>query len=230
MRVAVRAAVAAVAATVVTTTVLVAPGAGPAGASPSIASAIVAAPRQGSSAEEQAFVDRINGLRAGLGLPQLAIDPELAAQARIWAQTMKDAGNIFHTTTLDAGISADWEKLGENVGVGGTVDSLFDAFVASPKHYENLVDPAYRFIGVGVVWDGDRMFTAHRFMALLPPAPAATAAPRRPTPSPTPDELAAAEPTPTTVAPVPTPPPPVAPPASPDRISLVLATVDDLFS
>lgn len=188
-----------------------------------------------AAAEEQAFIDKINQLRTSLGLAPLAIDPELTAQARIWSQTMKDAGKIFHTTTLDAGISSDWEKLGENVGVGGDVNSLFDAFVASPKHYENLVDPSYRFVGIGVVWDGARMFTAHRFMALLPPAPATTAPPRRApatTAPPTPDELASAEPAPTTTeapATPPPPPPPVAPPAQPTRVALVLATVDDLL-
>ncbi len=194
-------------------------------------------------AEEQAFVGRINGLRASLGLPTLAIDPELAGQARIWAQTMKDAGNIFHTDHLDSGISADWQKLGENVGVGGTVDSLFDAFVASPKHYENLVDPAYRFVGIGVVWDGDRMFTTHRFMSLMPaPAPAPPAAPSTParpatavaaapaptTAAPPPEELAATEP-PTTPADTTASQPPVAPPASPTQVALVLETVDALL-
>ena len=194
-------------------------------------------------AEEAAFVGRINGLRASLGLPTLAIDPELTAQARIWAQTMKDAGNIFHTDHLDAGIGADWQKLGENVGVGGTVDSLFDAFVASPKHYENLVDPAYRFVGIGVVWDGDRMFTTHRFMSLMPPPaatpPAAPSPPARPattvpappaptTAAPPPTELAATEP-PTTAADTTASQPPVAPPASPAQVALVLEAVDALL-
>lgn len=122
--------------------------------------------------EEQQFVAKINDLRASKGLPTLAIDGELTTQARIWSTTMKNAGNIFHSQDLSAGITADWQKLGENVGVGGTVGALFDAFVASPKHYENLVDPMYRSIGIGVVWDGDRMFTAHRFMGLFPSSPA----------------------------------------------------------
>jgi hypothetical protein len=47
------------------------------------------------------------------------------------------------------------------------VQQLFDAFVASPSHYENLIDPGFGFIGVGVVYDGQgRMWTAHRFMAV----------------------------------------------------------------
>ena len=212
MRRAVRALCIAVAATATMATWLAAPSLSPAGASTATATS---RSQEWGAAEEQGFVDKINQLRASLGLPTLAVDPELAAQARVWSQTMKDAGNIFHSKALDAGISADWEKLGENVGVGDTVDVLFDAFVNSPKHYENLVDPSFRFIGVGVVWDGGRMFTAHRFMALMPPAPAPTATNSRPsaTPAPlhrgaSPDEL---RPSPPAAEPPASPPPPTVP-------------------
>lgn len=194
------------------------------------------------SAEEQQFVARINALRASKGLPTLAVDPELSAQARIWSTTMKDAGGIFHSQDLSAGISADWQKLGENVGVGGTVDALFDAFVASPKHFENLVDPTYRYIGIGVVWDGGRMFTAHRFMGLFPtdPAPApAPATPKRtsktsgipappqtgaPSTAPPPTSPPATEPPQELAATNATPVPPemVAPPIDPVRLALEL--------
>jgi uncharacterized protein YkwD len=233
MRRAVRALCIAVAATAAIATGLAAPSLSPAGASTATATS---RSQEWGTAEEQAFVDKINQLRASLGLPTLAVDPELAAQARVWSQTMKDAGNIFHSKALDAGISADWEKLGENVGVGDTVDALFDAFVNSPKHYENLVDPSFRFIGVGVVWDGGRMFTAHRFMALMPPAPAPTATNSRPSTTPrtaapaepAPDELAATEP-PAAEPPAPSPPPPTVPPASPERVALILDTIDDLL-
>ena len=169
------------------------------------------------TAEEQQFVAKINDLRASKGLPRLAVDVELTAQARIWSRTMKDAGNIFHSQDLSAGISADWQKLGENVGVGGTVDALFDAFVASPKHYENLVDPMYRYIGIGVVWDGDRMFTAHRFMGLFPSSPAPKPAPKPAAPK--------KAPTPKPVAPSTTSPPATDPPTTEVPQELAATTV-----
>ena len=134
--------------------------------------------------QESEFVDRINALRTSKGLATLQVDADLTSQARIWASTMRSQGHIFHSQNLADGIGANWEKLGENVGVGGTVDALFNAFVASPKHYENLVDPAYRFIGIGVVWDGTNMYTAHRFMSVFPAgvAPAPTPTPTTPMP------------------------------------------------
>jgi uncharacterized protein YkwD len=143
------------------------------------------------------FVARINQLRASKGLTTLSVDGELTAQANQWAATMANAGRIFHASDLSVGISANWSKLGENVGVGGDTASLFQAFVNSPTHYANLVDPVYSRVGVGVVIAGGRMYTAHRFMAVAASAPA---------PPPTAP--------PTTAAPPPTAPPTTAPPTT----------------
>ncbi|MHB1137756.1 MAG: CAP domain-containing protein [Microthrixaceae bacterium] len=154
----------------------------------------------------QDFVDRINSLRAGMGLGTLRVDPELSREAMIWASTMDDAGRIFHSDDLSRGITADWHRLGENVGVGGDVDSLFQAFVASPSHYANLVEPGYTHVGVGVVNspDGVRLYTAHRFMSLrTTPAPA---------PAPPPEVRAAP---PAAEPPAPEPPTPGTPTTAP---------------
>ena len=143
-----------------------------------------AVPDPGSA--EADFTARINSLRASNGLAPLAVDAELVAQARAWATNMAGQGRIFHTSNLSNGISANWVKLGENVGVGADVAVLFQAFVDSPTHYANLVDPKYTRVGVGVVVSGDRIFTTHRFMAVdtappppppPPPAPVVTAVP-----------------------------------------------------
>lgn len=120
---------------------------------------------------EQEFVRLINELRVSRGLGPLTQDPELVGQARVWSERMRAEGRIFHTSDMSTGVSSSWAKLGENVGVGAEVQGLFDAFVASPSHLENLVDPSYTRVGVGVVLAGDRMYTAHRFMALQPPPP-----------------------------------------------------------
>ena len=131
-------------------------------------------------AAEADFVARINQLRTSRGLGALSVDPELTAQARQWAATMAGAGHIYHSSDLSLGITANWQKLGENVGVGGDVGSLFQAFVNSPTHYANLVDPSFTRVGVGVVLAGDRLYTTHRFMALAPTPPPPPPAPTVP--------------------------------------------------
>lgn len=181
--------------------------AGAAGTLPHQAPAAASLPDPGWA--ESDFVSRINQLRAAHGLGALSVDPELTTQARQWASTMAGAGHIYHSGDLSAGVSSDWQKLGENVGVGGDTASLFQAFVDSPSHYENLVDPAYTRVGVGVVLAGGRLYTTHRFMGLMPP-PAPTTVPTTAPPTtvaPTTTTTAA----PTTVAP---PPPTTAAPAA----------------
>ena len=118
--------------------------------------------------DEASFVAKINDLRAGLGVPALQVDAGLVAKARGWAAGMAAAGKIWHSTLSD-GITADWEKLGENVGMGGSVDGLHAAFVASPHHYENLVDPAFGYVGIGIAMNGDTIYVAEEFMEFMPP-------------------------------------------------------------
>lgn len=140
------------------------------------ASAGSAAAAVDTGAAELAFVDEINGVRATKGLGQLTIHPELVDVARGWASKMSAADEISHNPRLADAVRADWQKLGENVGVGTTVDRLHAAFVASPLHYKNIVDPAFTHVGVGVVLGRDgAIFTTHQFMTLRPAAAAAEA-------------------------------------------------------
>jgi hypothetical protein len=122
--------------------------------------------------EESSFVAQINSLRVSKGLDPLTVDAGITGKARAWAQTMADKNMIWHSTLSD-GVTADWQKLGENVGMGGSVDALQVAFVNSPHHYANLVDPAFRSIGVGVVHSATGiLFVSEVFMLARTAAPA----------------------------------------------------------
>ena len=177
---------------------------------------------------EAEFVADINALRASKGLRQLAVHPELLALGRSWAGQMAKADQISHNPNLSSAVKADWQKLGENVGVGMTVAKLHQAFIDSPTHYKNLVDPDWTHLGVGVVLGRDgAIFTSHQFMELrvsTPSAPPTTAAPRPTTTRPpvtappvteAPPEATTSTSTTTTTA----APPPAVPPA---RLVLVL--------
>jgi uncharacterized protein YkwD len=118
--------------------------------------------------DETAFIDAINQIRVDLNLPVLEPLAELTATARQHTAEMAAAGEIFHADPISAGLTVDWVKLGENVGVGAGIGVLVDAFVASPGHYANIIDPSFTRIGVGVVWIGDSLYTTHRF--LQPPS------------------------------------------------------------
>ena len=161
--------------------------------------------------DEAQFVALVNQARASVGVAPLAVDGQLTALARQHAQTMADAGTIFHANPISAGVTAPWVKLGENVGTGPSAPPIMNAFINSPKHYANIVDPAFAYIGVGVVWVGNQMFTTHRFMQL-----SGQAAPPAPEPPPPPATAPPVTSPPATTRAVPAPPvtaPPVTAPA-----------------
>jgi uncharacterized protein YkwD len=163
---------------------------------------------------EADYVAALNRVRAREGLAPLEVHGELVGVARAWADTMAGANDIWHNPDLGSQVSAPWVVLGENVGTGYEVPVIMQAFVDSPSHHRNIVDPRFDFVGVGVTWGSDgRMYTAHVFMDLggsSAPAPApapATAAPAPPPPPP---------------PPVPAPPPAA---AAPERVEAVFAAV-----
>ena len=190
-------------------------------------------PASASPGEEAAFVSALNQIRAGQGLPPLTVNNQLVGLARAHAQAMANSGGIYHASPISAGYNGPWAKMGENVGKGDDIQRLVDAFVASPGHYANIVDPGFAEIGVGVVWQGGAMYTTHRFLQLptaAPPPPPTTAPPPPVTtapaapPAPTPAEAPAEPPATTTTT---TTIPALTPPAIlPDRLLEVVGLLE----
>lgn len=136
------------------------------------------------AAAEQDFLNRTNALRASLGLGALRSNSELLAKARSWSQTQASSGTIFHST-LTSGVTQNWHRLGENVGMGPDVVSIHDALVRSPRHYENLADNGFTEVGIGVVKQGNIIYVTQVFMELMPSSastPPATTSARAPQP------------------------------------------------
>jgi uncharacterized protein YkwD len=189
-----------------------------------------AAPAGASDASD--YVSRVNAVRAGVGLAPLQVDGELTAGCQAWAQHMADTDKLAHAPDITAGISQYWLKVGENVGVGPNVPTVMAAFVASPPHYRNIVDPDFNRIGVGVAYVGGRQYTCHRFMQVAGSNPGPS-----PSPAPAPRPAPPSGTTPTTSpngggsTPTPSPPTPGAPttpappPATPARVAEVLAAL-----
>jgi hypothetical protein len=142
------------------------------------------APTAGASGNTPSdYVARINALRASVHVQPLYVDAELTGLAQGWAQHMASTGILSHSS-LTAGITERWGKLGENVGTGPDNPTVWNAFLHSAEHYANLVDPTYNRVGVGVAFGFGSEWTCHKFMDLLgggnpppPPPPPTTAAP-----------------------------------------------------
>jgi hypothetical protein len=177
--------------------------------------------------EEAQFLALTNQLRVQHGLNPLASYGGLVSIARTWSGNMAAAGNISHNMNLPNQVSGPWTKLGENVGVGSTVDSIQNAFVASPHHYENLVDPVFNYVGIGVVDSGGRIWVTVDFMQLnsapVRTAPAAAPHTSRPRTTTAPRPAPAPQPVAVTVPPAPAPQPSAAAQALTPSPALILA-------
>ena len=128
----------------------------------STAPATTAAAGSFSAPAESDFLSKINALRSSVGVPGLAANAELNNYARWWAKQMADSGNFSHSDI--ASLLGPWSTVGENIGYGPSVTSVFNALVASTGHYNNMVDPRFTSVGVGAYVDSiGRIWTAHVF-------------------------------------------------------------------
>jgi uncharacterized protein YkwD len=67
------------------------------------------------------------------------------------SRQMANAGRIFHTTSLGSRLTfVSWNVAGENVGAGGSMWRLYEAFMDSQGHRENILESRFRRVGIGV--------------------------------------------------------------------------------
>ncbi len=101
-----------------------------------------------------AVVCLINQQRNLHGLPSLTVSAQLNRSAQSWNQWMVATGNFTHGTNFAGRISAvgyDWQTAGENIATGfATPRQVVQAWMASPDHCRNILDPSFRNVGTGV--------------------------------------------------------------------------------
>jgi cysteine-rich secretory family protein len=117
-----------------------------------------------TSSDESSFVSRINSERTSRGLQALTVSSDLVSVARNWSSRMAASQTISHDPNISNEVS-NWTRLGDNVGRGPDVTSIHDAFMNSPEHRSNILDPEYTQIGVGVVaGSDDRLYVTEIFV------------------------------------------------------------------
>lgn len=122
--------------------------------------------------ERASVIREVNASRAAAGLPALSENWVLDLKADSWAQKMRNSCAISHSTLRD-GVPGNWKKLGENVGRGGSVQAIHVAYMNSPGHRANVLDPSFNQMGAAAVWGTcpnssgtmvRTLFTIHVFM------------------------------------------------------------------
>ncbi len=107
------------------------------------------------------IIQVVNQIRAQDGLPALVYHPQLEADAQAYADFLAANGAISHTAdgrTLDVRAEAagytTWTALGENLAGGyATTDDAVNAWMASPGHRANILNPLFKETGVGCAWN-----------------------------------------------------------------------------
>ena len=120
--------------------------------------------------EEKGFFRKINDARAKGGRTRLQLDRQLTKVARKHTREMTAENLLHHTTETNMRRRVtNWVLLGENVGVGSTVDSLHVAFMNSPSHRDNVMHTSFRHVGVGTRHEHGRLWVTVVFEAQSDP-------------------------------------------------------------
>jgi uncharacterized protein YkwD len=117
------------------------------------------------SAIEEKLLELLNKERTALHLSLLRFSPDLRAVAIGHSKDMASRQNLTHLSSsgksyLDRLVDSRlfFIEIGENVAVSDTFDAAFihQGFMESPEHRDNILNPKYDTVGIGVVYSKDR--------------------------------------------------------------------------
>jgi uncharacterized protein YkwD len=166
---------------------------------------------------EAQMLSLLNAEREAAGVAPLQDQPWAHSIAREHSQEMAGAGNIWHNMTgyMDQGhqmLGATY--LGENVSMDKSLEANDARLFASPGHHQNIVDPRFNYVGIGIALDANDWVYVTEDFSQLPNGVSAQAI--RPAAIPAPAQPASEPASPPPVrAPAPAPPRPAPPALSP---------------
>lgn len=126
---------------------------------------------------KEMIIDLTNELRVSVDVEPLESNEMLTVGANIrayetaelFSHTRPDGSDAF-TVMQEDGILYPYRMIGENLAMGTYIGSeeymaelLFDGWVESEGHYNNMIQPGYREIGVGVHYDGEFLYLTQLF-------------------------------------------------------------------
>src|ERR1700730_2921709 len=122
------------------------------------------------SSAERALFDDLNRERSAKGLPALHWDAALASAAREHASRMAQRNVLSHQLPGEPQIQdratqagARFTTIAENIAVAPNSATIHSAWMQSPHHRENILDPGLNGVGIGVVKGSDGLFAVQDF-------------------------------------------------------------------
>lgn len=115
------------------------------------------------------IINRHNGARANAGLPGFSVDGAMNANAQFHANRLaggsNGCGNLWHSGELGAWYSG--HAAGENVACLGPCPGdgaqMMSMWLNSSEHRANILNGAFRYMGVGVACNGHIMMAVVHF-------------------------------------------------------------------
>ena len=127
------------------------------------------------AASEQEILRLLNQERTQRGLRPLQMEPQLVTVARRHSQLMAVQGALSHQFRGEPDLNArlapttmHFNASGENVAVNTSAAGAHKGLMASPPHRQNILNPSYNTIGIGVLRAGQQIWVTQDFMGRLP--------------------------------------------------------------
>jgi len=117
--------------------------------------------------DQESVRAHVNDSRQAHGLHALGDDLAVRLKAQDWAGRLAEAGDLSHSALSSGLDGVPWVAVAENVGRGSSIGSVHDAYMRSPSHRANILDPRWDRMGTGhaVGRDGS-VYTVHVFVDL----------------------------------------------------------------
>src|SRR3981081_4301880 len=122
------------------------------------------------STAERALFDSLNRERSAQGLPALQWDAALASAAREHAARMAQRNILSHQLPGEPQVQvratqagARFTTIAENIAVAPNCATIHSAWMQSPHHRDNIVDPELNGVGIAVVKGSDGLFAVQDF-------------------------------------------------------------------
>jgi uncharacterized protein YkwD len=129
-----------------------------------ISAAAPAAPAQAAVANgvtvnnsELQILRYINASRRAKKLTPVKLSAGTTDVARRWSRQMAKGSTLAHNPNFASQVarsgSPRWGRITENVGYGSACNlkQLYQAYMKSPGHRKNILDPKVRYVGIGSV-------------------------------------------------------------------------------
>ncbi len=105
------------------------------------------------------LITLMNNERASNGLAALAVNSSLVANAQAWSETMATTDTFVHSG----------QPVGENIAAGyGSPAATVAAWMASPGHRDNILNPEYTQVGGGYAYCGTSTYGHYWTAQFLP--------------------------------------------------------------